>query len=216
MKCALKFSVARAFTLIELMVIIFTLAMLMILIFSGMANGKFYAQQKVCSNNLKQIGLGFRIWAGDSRDKFHFREPIKNGGTKEFVETEEVFRHFQVMSNELQTPKVLICPTDSRQPAVNFANAFSNTNISYFVGVDADESNPEMLLSGDLNVTNGFAPKNNLLTVLTNQTVGWSHIMHKRGGSLLISDGHAEFVTTAKLREALQKTGTPTNRLAIP
>lgn len=216
MKLALKFSIARAFTLIELIVIISSLVVLVVLVISGMANATFYAKQKRCVSNLKQVGLAFRTWSVDSLDKFAMRIQTNQGGTKEFVETGEVFRHFQVMSNELQTPNVLVCPADFRQPALNFQTMFSNTNISYFVGVDADETDPQMLLSGDRNITNGVGPTNGVLIILTNQIVGWSHAMHKRAGSLLIADGHVDFVSTVKLRDAIRNTGVATNRLAIP
>jgi len=51
-----------AFTLIELLVIIAIVAMLIVLVFSGVKRAKEEALRKQCVQNLKQIGLAFRQW----------------------------------------------------------------------------------------------------------------------------------------------------------
>jgi prepilin-type processing-associated H-X9-DG protein len=139
------------------------------------------------------------------------------GGTMEFVGTGEIFRHFQVMSNELSTPKILFCPNDAkRRCATNFENDFNNSHISYFVGVDAIETNATMFLSGDRNITGGTRIRNGLLTLTTNQMAGWTHEIHKRNGNILFADGSIQMLNIAGLRDALEKTGIATNRLAMP
>ena len=74
----------------------------------------------------------------------------------EFVQDAAMFRHFQIMSNELNTPKLLYCPSESdrgRTMATVFSSDAkdrsgrevvfsSNSNLSYFVGVDAVRLNP--------------------------------------------------------------------------
>ena len=75
------------------------------------------------------------------------------------------------MSNELQTAKVTICGADARNPRTNITfnfgtgngDFYNNLATSYFIGQDADETNPQMLLSGDRNIYgNGTDGKNNL------------------------------------------------------
>ena len=61
----------------------------------------------VCVNNLKQVGLSFRIWYGESVDRFPMQVSLTNGGTLELVRRGAVWPHFLVMSNELDTPKGL-------------------------------------------------------------------------------------------------------------
>src|SRR2546423_1924540 len=81
---------------------------------------------------------------------------IADGGTMELVASEAVWPHFQIMSSELNTPKILFCPTDPnpmRTQANMFGASAGNTNTSYFVGVDAVGSNPQMFLAGDRNLT---------------------------------------------------------------
>ena len=120
------------------------------------------------------------------------------------------------MSNELATPIVLICPADVRPRAKDFGSTLSNTNISYFVGVDADDSRPQMLLSGDRNIIGGTKMANGIVEITTNQLVGWSSEMHNGVGNIGVADGSVQTVTVTGLAKLLQQTGLATNRLAIP
>ena len=62
---------------------------------------------------------------------------VTGGGTMELVAGGAVYPHFQVLSNELSTPRVLLCPNDDKQAwATNFLD-LADTNLSYFLNVDA-------------------------------------------------------------------------------
>ena len=120
------------------------------------------------------------------------------------------------MANEIgQSPQVLRCPADERKPALSFSDDFSNTNISYFVGLTSnDTANPQALLGGDRNLGPGTTPdpeygyspadgKGN--EVFVNGPVCWSRKMHSRGndagaGNIMLGDGSAQQVTSASLR----------------
>jgi len=82
-----------------------------------------------CVNNLKQFGLAVRVWAND------------NG--------EVTPPNIVCMSNELSTPKILVCPADKgREPAVDF-NSFTTANCSYeYLAPSApDGTEPNRVLS---------------------------------------------------------------------
>jgi hypothetical protein len=77
----------------------------------ALAAAKSKAQSIQCVNNLKQIGLGARIYSTDNKDMFP--------------------TNFAAMSQVLGATSVLICPGDSsRQPAQSWAT-LSPANISY-------------------------------------------------------------------------------------
>jgi competence protein ComGC len=204
----------RAFTLIELIVIIAFSVLLLCMIVPAIARQKARSHRINCANNLRQIGLAFKTFTLDV-PLYPMQLEVTNGGSRGSISTGEVFRHFQVMSNELSTPKILTCPADTRLPSTNFLD-LANANLSYFVGLDARDSMPAIFLTGDRNLTNGTVlPPDHILIVTSNNPVGWNHELHKFTGNVGLSDGSVQGITRSKLNEALTNSGV-TNRLAIP
>jgi prepilin-type N-terminal cleavage/methylation domain-containing protein len=68
----------RAFTLIELLVVIAIIAILAALLLPALTAAKAKALAKVCTNNLKQLGLATRMYADDFSD--HLAYPNWDGG----------------------------------------------------------------------------------------------------------------------------------------
>ena len=65
--------------------------------------------------------------------------PVGKGGSFEFRDTPDVFRHFLAASNELNQPKILACPEDKERTRAVDWTRFSNSNVSYFINLDASE-----------------------------------------------------------------------------
>src|SRR5436190_5472198 len=137
---------ASAFTLIELLVVIAIIAGLASLLLPVLSQGEARARRLQCLNNLKDTGIAFHTFAHDHHDKFPMELASRDGGTEDFVQSAYLingafyfsYRQFQPLSNDLVTPKLLLCPSDYvRWAATNFGS-FKNENLSYFVGVTAD------------------------------------------------------------------------------
>ena len=104
---------------------------------SGAASGADFfsdaqaeAERIQCVNNLKQVGLAIRVWAGDNNEKY----PTS----------------LIVMSNELSTTKVLICPSDKarQQYATLGFGKFQDDMTSYkFTIKPDDEAYPECIIA---------------------------------------------------------------------
>ncbi len=77
----------KAFTLIELLVVIAIIAILAAMLLPALAAAKRKAQKINCVNNLKEVGIAFRIWEGDNGDKYPMALRSPQGGALEFVGT---------------------------------------------------------------------------------------------------------------------------------
>jgi len=93
-----------------------------------------------------------------------------------------------------------------------------NLHVSYFVGADAQDTSPTMLLIGDRNLEHkGHALKPGLFVLSTNNgKLGWTKEIHDQCGNIGLSDGSVKFLTSRALTKAALDQGCETNRLCIP
>jgi prepilin-type N-terminal cleavage/methylation domain-containing protein len=222
MKCKLTYQNCKAFTLAEVIVVLVVLAVVATMLLPTRRRSYNGVRRITCVNNLKQIYTALRIWSGDHNDIYPMQVPGRDGGTLEFANGPEVFRHFQVMSNELgQVPRVVNCPADTeRKDAESFSEIVDNSTLGYFLGIDAGETNTTMLVAGDRNLSDTKKIQHGPVAWSTNRSVKWAKGLHTQegpgAGNILIGDGSVYQASTKTLHPFWQNTGVPTNRLALP
>jgi hypothetical protein len=89
-------------------------------------DAKAQADKIKCVNNLKQIGLAARIWAGDNNDAYP--------------------SNFISMKNELNNWVVLQCPSDQSRSLTSWADVEAG-NVSYILLTPVEETYPASVLA---------------------------------------------------------------------
>jgi prepilin-type N-terminal cleavage/methylation domain-containing protein/prepilin-type processing-associated H-X9-DG protein len=125
---------ARAFTLIELLLVIAIIGILAALLLPVLGRTKESARATVCLSNLHQIGIALQLYVQDNNNKLPVMRDVS---TDPAVAATNTFPAIQnVLAPQLGNTNVLRCPSDTR-------NFFELTGSSYswnslLNGEDAD------------------------------------------------------------------------------
>jgi len=227
----------KGFTRIELFVVVSVIALLLVVLSPMLAKRYAKSDKTNCTVNLKQIALAFKMYAGDNNGKFPW---IPKSSGIDFTNQLQVWQYFQIISNELGTTKILLCPQEQeskrKQPAYEFSDSIDglahptnqNHSVSYFLGIYSSESLTNTILAGDHTLT---TPNNRRLyrsngttavEVTTNSI--WSsapmEANHEAYGVVALADGSVQQGSSARLQEALRlardSSGTNANRFLFP
>jgi prepilin-type processing-associated H-X9-DG protein len=206
-----------AFSSVDLLIVVATMALLFGLFAPGVTRCGTSATRISCINNQKSIGLAYRSWAID-REGYPTTIPNRLGGTLEYTNASDAYRHFQALSNELASPKILICPADiARKPALDFTNSFGNATLSYFFALDTSEESSGLFLAGDRNVsTNSNILSSTLLTISTNIVLQWTRDLHNGAGNVVLADGSVQQLVSGHLKRYPEFGTNESQRLLFP
>jgi len=212
-----KIQPTPAFSLTELLVTVACIALLAAFFLPALARSKARSSRLNCANNIKQIALAFRTWSLDNHELFPMQVSVSDGGTRELIASGVVYHHFEVMSNELSTPKILTCPNDDKRScATNFGVDLRDTNLSYCVNMDATNGDGSSLLCGDRNLTNRPRAGSRLVSLTKADTIAWTKEIHREKGHLGFGDGRVDSFSNGGVGGAIRIGNEGTNWLVVP
>lgn len=204
-----------------LFVAIMLLVLLLVVMMSLQPKWQRAARIK-CLSNLKNAALSYKVLANDNDGKLPFATTnILAGGNDHTL-----WLHFQAMSNQLGSAKILVCAAD-RERVNNTKSDFSagplglasagNAAVSYGASLDADETRPNSILLLDRNlVTNTWNLRAKVVLAISNRPPEWDNRQHKLCGNVALADGSIQDVLNSGLADLVRLQGIATNRLLLP
>ena len=228
-----------AFTLIELLVVIAIIAILAALLLPALNGATRQARQIACVSNLKQDILAELMWITDNgAGGYHWRVSTANGGLGQGpngipaadARAGNCYYQWAWISNELVTPKILVCPADKvkkvtvhwgRSP-MGFLNAAAcNNAVSYAIwldagyvnGVDYQARTADHLVMSDRNLrvdskstcSTGIQSAWAIRVRPTLGVVAWTNSIHLLTGNIARGDGSVQKTTNPQLWAAAQR-----------
>lgn len=207
-----------AFTRTDVVVVSGVIGLLLTIVLPALASDRTRSSRVICANNLRQISAAQQLWGNDHGDLPPVMVPVAQGGTRLHPLAANAWLHFAILSNELVSARVLLCPSDTGPVAEDFTGVpvrgylhsnNRNNATSYFVGYSSAFADPQWaIIGGDRNVAIDGSAACSLFGSASSIDVRlgggrWSTNLHQLSGNVVRRDGSVEMLDSAGLRTRL-------------
>jgi len=183
----------KGFTLVELLVVVAIIGILAAILMPALNSAREQARRSSCISNLKEIGLGMNMYAGDWREKF----PMSSRTT---ADTDEDFKRL-IASGTYATGPLFYCPSSRESAKSERDQAFQITVDGGLV--NCDNINPCISYAYSYGLTLMDDPDSCLVVDMSGNWGGdWEEDLqvsliknHDTAGvNAVFIDGHAEWI----------------------
>jgi prepilin-type N-terminal cleavage/methylation domain-containing protein/prepilin-type processing-associated H-X9-DG protein len=134
MKITSQIKIRRAFTLVELLVVISIIALLAALLLPALGRAKESARATVCLSNLHQVGLALQMYVSDNNNKLPVMRDVSTDPVVAATNTFPAIH--KVLAPQLGNTNALRCPSDLPQLFERTSSSYSWNSL--LNGEDAD------------------------------------------------------------------------------
>jgi hypothetical protein len=191
----------------------------------SLADNRSRSQQIVCIDNLRLIGRAVQVWEAENVRVSPWKTVTVPEGT--IPRDALAYMGFRMLSNELVTPKVLVCPSDAtriKKIADNWGTSvnggygntagYGDNATSYTLSYHTFFTEPNSLVSSDRNLRVDASVRSCTFSGLTGffaemrvgaQTTGagWTNNVHGLVGNILTTDGRVTQTSSNSLKAYL-------------
>ena len=169
-----------------------------------------------CRVNLKNIGIAYRIFAEDNAGLFPFHVSTNQSGSLEL--TNDIAAQFRALSNELATPKIVLCPSLAAKviAATNWAGLDAK-RVGYFLNLSVSSKLTNSALSGDIGFTiNRKAMISGVNEISAANAIVYPKEIHGGAGNIVTAGGHTARLKDGEWHEYLRASQATTNLFLLP
>lgn len=220
-------TVARAFTLVELLVVLAIIAILMALLFPVFAQARESARQVVCISNTRQIGMAVQMYLQDYNETlpifYAYNTQAPNGDRAWWGDPEHKGIELEILGL-IRNHDIFKCPDDNGGPALSdptygcpgratyqdcYGSSYRFDRGSFTTIAGESSQNNTLYTTTTLTVYSMFDLPSET-RIMRDEMMPWFGTMlkygyipgyyqqwHNRGGGTVYADGHAKFTVTS-------------------